>query len=135
MTPTAIADTIGTSWAKFLTTKSRPSLPHPTVYASASAFPAAVRHVDHAAVAESLGYERVWFYDSPALYEDVWMVMALAAERTSRIGIGPAVLVPDLRHVLVTASALSRAYLARFLPGRLRAFAPCSPPGAAKRCR
>jgi 5,10-methylenetetrahydromethanopterin reductase len=81
------------------------------------AFPAAVRHVEHAALAESLGYERVWFYDSPALYEDVWMVLALAAERTSRVGLGTAVLVPDLRHVLVTASAI--ATLEELAPGRV----------------
>src|SRR3954470_14796818 len=80
-------------------------------------FPAAVRHVEHAALAESLGYERVWFYDSPALYEDVWMVLALAAQRTERVGLGPAVLVPDLRHVLVTASAI--ATIEDLAPGRL----------------
>src|SRR2546423_7655823 len=80
------------------------------------AFPAAVRHVEHAAIAESLGYERVWFYDSPALYEDVWMVLGLAARETSRVGLGPAVLVPDLRHVLVTASAI--ATLEAVAPGR-----------------
>lgn len=81
------------------------------------AFPAAVRHVEHAVVAESLGYERAWFYDSPALYEDVWMVLAVAAGGTSRIGLGPAVLVPDLRHVLVTASAV--ATLEDLAPGRV----------------
>jgi 5,10-methylenetetrahydromethanopterin reductase len=80
------------------------------------AFPAALQHVDHAVLAESLGYSRVWFYDSPALYEDVWMVLALAADRTSRVGLGPAVVVPDLRHVLVTASAI--ATLADLAPGR-----------------
>lgn len=80
------------------------------------AFPASVRHVDDALVAESLGYSRVWFYDSPALYEDVWMVLALAADRTSRVGLGPAVIVPDLRHVLVTASAI--ATLHDLAPGR-----------------
>src|SRR5436190_177949 len=80
------------------------------------AFPAAVGHVEHAALAESLGYRRVWFYDSPALYEDVWMVLALAARETSRVGLGPAVLVPDLRHVLVTASAV--ATLEELAPGR-----------------
>jgi 5,10-methylenetetrahydromethanopterin reductase len=80
------------------------------------AFPAAVRHVDDAVTAEALGYSRVWFYDSPALYEDVWMVLALAADRTTRIGLGPAVIVPDLRHVLVTASAV--ATLHDVAPGR-----------------
>jgi 5,10-methylenetetrahydromethanopterin reductase len=82
------------------------------------AFPAAARHVEHAAQAEDLGYENVWFYDSPALYEDVWMVLALAARATSRVGLGPAVLVPDLRDVLVTASAI--ATLEDLAPGRAR---------------
>jgi 5,10-methylenetetrahydromethanopterin reductase len=82
------------------------------------AFPAAVRHLDDAVAAEALGYENVWFYDSPALYEDVWMVLALAAERTARVGLGPAVLVPDLRHVLVTASAI--ATLEELAPGRVQ---------------
>jgi 5,10-methylenetetrahydromethanopterin reductase len=82
------------------------------------AFPAAVKHVEHVELAESLGYEGAWFYDSPALYEDVWMVLALAATRTSRITLGPAVLVPDLRHVLVTASAI--ATLEDLAPGRVK---------------
>jgi 5,10-methylenetetrahydromethanopterin reductase len=82
------------------------------------AFPSAVRHLDHAVAAEELGYENVWFYDSPALYEDVWMILALAAARTTRVGLGPAVLVPDLRHVLVTASAI--ATLEELAPGRAR---------------
>lgn len=66
--------------------------------------------------AEDLGYARVWVYDSPALYHDVWMTLARTAEATSRIGLGPGVLVPHLRHVLVTASAL--ATLAELAPGR-----------------
>lgn len=82
------------------------------------AFPAGIRHLEHAVAAEQLGYTNVWFYDSPALYEDVWMVLALAAERTRRVGLGPAVLVPDLRHVLVTASAI--ATLEELAPGRVR---------------
>src|SRR5262249_34996972 len=28
---------------------------------------------EHAAIAERLGYRRAWFYDSPALYADVWV--------------------------------------------------------------
>jgi 5,10-methylenetetrahydromethanopterin reductase len=83
-----------------------------------AAFPAGLKHVHDAQVAEDLGYDGVWFYDSPALYEDVWMVLALAADRTSRVTLGPAVLVPDLRHVLVTASAI--ATLEELAPGRAR---------------
>ena len=68
-------------------------------------------------VAERLGYERVWLYDSPALYPDVWVSLARIADATTRIGLGPAVLVPSLRHVLVQANAV--ATVAALAPGRL----------------
>ena len=35
------------------------------------------------AEAERLGYHRAWLYDSPAITSDVWVALALAAERTS----------------------------------------------------
>jgi 5,10-methylenetetrahydromethanopterin reductase len=62
---------------------------------------------EHARIAEDLGYRRAWFYDSPALYPDVWVQLARAAERTKRIGLGPGVLVPSLRHPMVTAAAIA----------------------------
>ena len=31
---------------------------------------------EHARIAEQLGYARAWFYDSPALYTDVWVQRA-----------------------------------------------------------
>ena len=62
---------------------------------------------EHARIAESLGYARAWFYDSPALYPDVWVQLCRAAERTQRIGLGPGVLVPSLRHPMVNAAAIS----------------------------
>ncbi|HET6583933.1 MAG TPA: LLM class flavin-dependent oxidoreductase, partial [Nannocystaceae bacterium] len=80
-------------------------------------FPPSVEHLPHVELAEELGYDAVWFYDSPALYEDVWMLLALAADRTERVTLGTAVLVPDLRHVLVTASAI--ATLEHLAPGRV----------------
>lgn len=61
---------------------------------------------EHIRVAESLGYERAWCYDSPALYPDVWVQLCRAAERTSTIGLGPGVLIPSLRHPMVTAAAI-----------------------------
>lgn len=73
----------------------------------------------HIAIAEQLGYQRAWCYDSTALYPDLWMVLALAAERTSRIGLGPAVLIPSLRHPMVNASAIGM--LADQAPGRVAA--------------
>jgi 5,10-methylenetetrahydromethanopterin reductase len=80
------------------------------------AFPPGPYVVDHIVEAEKLGYERAWLFDSPALYGDIWMIAALAAQRTSRIGLGPAVLVPNLRHPLTQASAI--ATLEQLAPGR-----------------
>jgi 5,10-methylenetetrahydromethanopterin reductase len=60
-----------------------------------------------AQLAEQLGFDRVWLYDTPALQLDVWMGLALCATTTSRIGLGPAVLIPSLRHPLTTAAAIA----------------------------
>jgi 5,10-methylenetetrahydromethanopterin reductase len=68
-------------------------------------------------LAEALGYKRAWLYDSPALVTDVWMVLSRCAERTSRIGLGPGVLVPSLRHPMVNAAAI--AELVHQAPGRV----------------
>lgn len=62
---------------------------------------------EHARIAEQLGYARVWFYDSPALYTDVWVQLCRAAERTERVALGPGVLVPSLRHPMTTAAAIA----------------------------
>jgi 5,10-methylenetetrahydromethanopterin reductase len=45
------------------------------------------------------------------------MMLALAAERTDRIGLGPGVLVPTLRHPMVNASGA--AALSALAPGRV----------------
>ena len=71
----------------------------------------------HVEIAEELGYERAWLYDSPAVYPDVWMVLSRCAERTTRIGLGPGVLVPSLRHPMVNAAAI--AELVDQAPGRV----------------
>jgi 5,10-methylenetetrahydromethanopterin reductase len=75
--------------------------------------------VDHVVLAEELGFQRAWLYDSPAVYLDLWAVMALAATRTSRIGLASGILVPALRHPVVTASAL--ATIESLAPGRVTA--------------
>ncbi|HVN40167.1 MAG TPA: LLM class flavin-dependent oxidoreductase [Myxococcota bacterium] len=80
-------------------------------------FPPTASAPEHAALAEELGYERVWFYDSPALYGDVWVALARAADATRRIGLGTAVLVPNLRHVVATAAAIGT--IEELAPGRL----------------
>jgi 5,10-methylenetetrahydromethanopterin reductase len=81
------------------------------------AFPPSAATPEHVVIAEALGYERVWLYDSPALYHDIWVTLARCAERTSVIGLGTAVLVPNNRHPLVTASAI--ATIEDLAPGRL----------------
>ena len=74
--------------------------------------------VRRAQLAEELGYSRVWLYDSAAIYEDIWMNLTAIVANTS-IDVGTAVLVPNLRHVMTTASAI--ATLERMAPGRLTA--------------
>jgi 5,10-methylenetetrahydromethanopterin reductase len=80
------------------------------------AFPPGLSTPDHIALAESLGFTRAWVYDTPAMYADLWVTLARAADRTERIGLGPAVLVPSLRHVMTNAAAI--ATLAALAPGR-----------------
>jgi 5,10-methylenetetrahydromethanopterin reductase len=81
-----------------------------------AAFPPGPKTPDHIALAEELGFRRAWVYDSPALYSDVWVTLGRAADRTSRIALGPGVLIPSLRHVMTTASSV--AGLEAIAPGR-----------------
>ncbi|MGE0486979.1 MAG: LLM class flavin-dependent oxidoreductase [Gammaproteobacteria bacterium] len=71
------------------------------------AFATSLQSHEHARIAESLGYARAWFYDSPALYPDVWVQLCRAADRTERIGLGTGVIVPHLRHPMVNAAAIA----------------------------
>ena len=57
--------------------------------------------------AEKLGYKRVWTGDCTARFADIWMTLALSAERTERIGLGTAVIVPQYREVMTTAAAIA----------------------------
>lgn len=81
------------------------------------AFPTTLSSADDIVVAEQLGYDRAWLYDTPQNSPDVWMALALAAQRTSRIGLGPGVLIPTLRHPMVNAAGT--ATLAAMAPGRV----------------
>jgi 5,10-methylenetetrahydromethanopterin reductase len=75
---------------------------------------------DHAVLAEQLGYSRIWIFDSAPLWEDPVAHLAIAATRTSRIGLGSAVLIPPQRSVMAMASALATIH--RLSAGRFR---PC----------
>jgi 5,10-methylenetetrahydromethanopterin reductase len=81
------------------------------------AFPTALDSPDNIVLAEQIGYARAWVYDTPQQSPDVWMTLALAASRTERIGLGPGVLVPSLRHPMVNAAAT--ATLVDLAPGRV----------------
>ena len=67
--------------------------------------------------AEELGFSSAWFYDTQLLNPDVFICIALAAEKTDRIRLGTGALVPSNRIEPVTANAL--ATLNRLAPGRI----------------
>ncbi len=75
--------------------------------------------LEHAILAEKLGYERIWSPEIPAFGHDIWVHLARIADRTKRIGIGPAVLTPSFRHPMAQASAI--ATLEHIAPGRVMA--------------
>lgn len=76
--------------------------------------------VEQARLAARLGYRRVFVFDSPALYGDVWIAMARVAESVADIGLATGVAVPSLRHPMVTASAI--ATVEELAPGRVSAY-------------
>ena len=67
--------------------------------------------------AEALGFTHAWFYDTQMLCADVFVSMALAAVRTSRIRLGTGVLVPTNR--IGPAAANGFATLGKLAPGRI----------------
>lgn len=67
--------------------------------------------------AEELGFSSAWFYDTQMLNPDVFVCMALAADRTERIRLGTGVVVPSNRIEPVTANAL--ASVNKLAPGRI----------------
>src|SRR4051794_21349005 len=81
------------------------------------ALPPSLDVVRYARAAEELGYRRVWLFDSPALYTDIWVALARIADATDRIGLATGVAIPSVRHPVVTASAI--AAIEELAPGRL----------------
>ncbi len=78
---------------------------------------AKIDDLDYVDLAESLGYKDLWMTDSQMLWSDCYAVMALAAERTSRIRIGTGVAVAGTRPAAVTAAA--HATINQLAPGRV----------------
>ncbi|HEY7252208.1 MAG TPA: LLM class flavin-dependent oxidoreductase [Methylomirabilota bacterium] len=67
--------------------------------------------------AESLGYDSVWVTDSQMLFSDCYAVLALAAQQTRRIRLGPGVAICGTRIPPVHVAAM--ATLNRIAPGRV----------------
>ena len=74
------------------------------------ALPPTADVAEQARLAEQLGYQRVWVFDAPALFGDMWVALARIASRTERIGLGAGVTAPGLRHPVVTASAIGSVH-------------------------
>jgi len=81
------------------------------------AFPSRVGDSALVKLAEDLGYDQAWFYDSQMLCSDCFATMALAADRTSRIRLGTGVAVPTMRVAAVIAQSI--ATINQIAPGRV----------------
>jgi 5,10-methylenetetrahydromethanopterin reductase len=84
------------------------------------ALPPSKSIVKWARLAARLGYRRVFVFDSPALYGDVWIALARIVESVPDIEVATGVAVSSLRHPMVTASAL--ATIDELAPGRVSAY-------------
>ncbi len=76
-----------------------------------------VTDIGYAVTAERLGYTSFWVGDSQLLWSDCYATLALVADRTSTLRIGPGVAVAGTRLASVTAGALGT--LNRLAPGRV----------------
>lgn len=63
--------------------------------------------VADAVAAEEMGFDYIWMPDSQMGLKDVYVMLALAAERTRRVILGPYCTNPVTRHPSITASAIS----------------------------
>lgn len=79
-------------------------------YSSPQAFAADARR------AEELGWDYAFIPSSPLLLRDPYVNLAFAAVETSRIGLGPLIETPSMRHPAVLASSI--ATLEGLAPGR-----------------
>ena len=72
-----------------------------------------VGYITHA---ENLGYSHAWVADSQMIWSDCYAVLALAAQQTRTIKLGPGVAVAGTRLAPVTAHSI--ATINRLAPGR-----------------
>lgn len=81
------------------------------------AFTSRIGDYDLVALAESLGFDQAWFFDSQMIYSDVYATMAVAAQATKRIRLATGVAVPTTRMAPVIAHSI--ASVAELAPGRV----------------
>ena len=81
------------------------------------AFTSRIGDYDLVALAESLGFDQAWFFDSQMIYSDVYATMAVAARETRRIRLATGVAVPSTRMAPVIAHSI--ASVAQLAPGRV----------------
>jgi alkanesulfonate monooxygenase SsuD/methylene tetrahydromethanopterin reductase-like flavin-dependent oxidoreductase (luciferase family) len=67
-------------------------------------------------VAEDHGFVNCWFFDSQMIYSDIYVCMALAADKTKRIKLSTGVAIPSNRIEPVTAHSIATINL--LAPGR-----------------
>lgn len=80
-------------------------------------FTSRIGDYDLVALAESLGFDQAWFFDSQMIYSDVYATMAVAARETKRIRLATGVAVPTTRMAPVIAHSI--ASVAELAPGRV----------------
>jgi 5,10-methylenetetrahydromethanopterin reductase len=102
-------------WSRSMTESVPGGLPAISV-----ALPPSKSIVEWAGLAAQLGYRRVFVFDSPALYGDVWVALARIVESVPEIEVATGVAVSSLRHPMVTASAI--ATIDELAPGRVSAY-------------
>lgn len=75
-----------------------------------------VKDIDYIVRAEELGYTHAWCADSQMLWSDCYAVLALAANKTSKINIGTGVAITGTRPPPVTAASIATINV--LAPGR-----------------
>ena len=75
-----------------------------------------INEVDLVVQAERVGYDFCWVWDSPMIRSNLWALLALVADKTSRISVGPGVAIPALSMAPVIANAIATINV--IAPGR-----------------
>src|SRR5262249_37034498 len=73
--------------------------------------------IAHCETAEALGFEAAWLFDSHLVCSDVYVIMALCAQRTRQMSFGTGIAVAPSRIAPVTAHTI--ATLNQLYPGRV----------------